>query len=234
MSTPRSIRLESSAGRTLYAECPRTVARIPTVVFLIVRVLQSRVGAIALIASLGLMAWGCSPDSPHPAVNHPVSSAAQTRARTQQHRTEGPGLGGAPAKLVRQMHFPSVSAGHCPASRGRISAHVGLVLGSGPVRVRIDDAGDLRHGRVHPARYSQGWLALKTHFVSLPSYQGPFLVRAGRLDNPGPIALGQTPSEAGPLVVPAGPAANESAGSREFPYPTFVRSPGCYAWQIDG
>jgi hypothetical protein len=35
-------------------------------------------------------------------------------------------------------------------------------------------------------------------------------------------------------VVPAGAAANEAAGWREFPYFTFVRSPGCYAWQIDG
>jgi hypothetical protein len=108
-----------------------------------------------------------------------------------------------------------------------------MALGDGPVRVLIDNAGDLRHGLVHPAGYG-GWLALKTHFVSLSSYQGPFIVRAKRLDRPGPIKLGATPTEAGPLVVPAGPAPNEAGGSREFPYFTFVKVPGCYAWQIDG
>jgi hypothetical protein len=34
--------------------------------------------------------------------------------------------------------------------------------------------------------------------------------------------------------VPSGPAANGLAGWREFPYSTFVKSPGCYAWQVEG
>ncbi len=111
----------------------------------------------------------------------------------------------------------------------------GVALGSGPVRVFINNAGDLRRGRAHLASTNvPGWLALKTHFFTPPAYQGPFLVRAMGLDHAGPIALGATPLQAAPLFIPSGPAANGLAGWREFPYSTFVRSPGCYAWQMDG
>jgi hypothetical protein len=103
------------------------------------------------------------------------------------------------------------------------------------VRVFINNAGDLRHGKAHLASTDfPGWLALKTHFVSVPAYQGPFLVRAKNLDHSGPIALGATPTQAARLFMPAGPAANGLAGWREFPKSTFVKAPGCYGWQVDG
>jgi hypothetical protein len=111
----------------------------------------------------------------------------------------------------------------------------GVALGSGPVRVFINNAGDLRRGRAHLASTGvHGWLALKTHFFTPPAYQGPFLVRATGLDHAGPIALGATPKQPATLFVPSGPAVNGEAGWREFPYFTFVKSPGCYAWQVDG
>jgi hypothetical protein len=142
------------------------------------------------------------------------------------------------AKLSRPLHFPRVADGRCPASRGRYVATPtvrGIALGSGPVRVFVNNAGDLRHGRAHLASTDfPEWLALKTHFFSSPGYQGPFLVRTKRLDRAGPIALGGRPTKAAPLLVPSGPAANGVAGWREFPYSTFVKSPGCYAWQVDG
>jgi hypothetical protein len=107
-----------------------------------------------------------------------------------------------------------------------------MTVGTAPARVSIDNAGDPHHG-FHPAGY-HGWLALKTHFVSTPAYQGPFLVRAKRLDRPGVIRLGGTPSQAAPLLVP-GPRRNVGRGHwRDTPYFTFVRIPGCYGWQIDG
>ncbi|MEO8291784.1 MAG: hypothetical protein ABI635_01485 [Actinomycetota bacterium] len=103
------------------------------------------------------------------------------------------------------------------------------------MRVFISNAGDLRHGRAHLASTGvAGWLALKTHFFTPPAYKGPFLVCAERLDHAGPIALGATPTRAGPLLVPSGPAPNGAAGWREFPYSTFVEAAGCYAWQVDG
>jgi hypothetical protein len=142
------------------------------------------------------------------------------------------------ATLSRPLHFPAITEGRCPASRGHYVATPlarGVALGSGLVRVFINNAGDLRHGSAHLASTEfPEWQALKTHFFTSPAYQGPFLVRAKRLDDPGPIALGATPAQAAPLVVPSGPAANGMAGWREFPYSTFVKAPGCYAWQVDG
>jgi hypothetical protein len=113
-----------------------------------------------------------------------------------------------------------------------------LALGSGPVRVDIDNVGDLRHGKVNMAPggpgVPPGWYGIKTHFFSFPGYQGPFLVRAKRLDRSAPIRLGASPVQAAPLVVRPGAAPNGSNGWREFPYFTFVKAPGCYGWQIDG
>jgi hypothetical protein len=145
---------------------------------------------------------------------------------------------GESARLMRPLHFPRVANARCPASRGRYVATPtasGIALGSGPVRVFINNAGDLRHGMARLASTDvPGWLALKTHFFSVPAYQGPFLVRAKSLDRSGSITLGADPTQTGPLLVPAGPAANGLAGWREFPYSTFVKAPGCYAWQVDG
>jgi hypothetical protein len=142
------------------------------------------------------------------------------------------------AKLMRPLHFPRVAGARCPASRGRYvdtPTVSGIALGSGPVRVFINNPGDLRHGMAHLASTDvPGWLALKTHFFSVPAYHGPFLVRAKRLDDSGPIRLGARPTQTAPLRVPSGPAANGLAGWREFPYSTFVKAPGCYAWQVDG
>jgi hypothetical protein len=154
--------------------------------------------------------------------------------------SQGAGEQGPPqsAKLMRLLHFPRVAGARCPASRGRYVATPtvsGIALGSGPVRVFINNPGDLRHGMAHLASTDvPGWLALKTHFFSVPAYHGPFLVRAQRLDDSGPIRLGARPTQTAPLRVPSGPAANGLAGWREFPYSTFVKAPGCYAWQVDG
>jgi hypothetical protein len=106
-----------------------------------------------------------------------------------------------------------------------------MAIGTGPVRVAINNAGNPRQG-FHPAPFHR-WLALKTHFFSSPSYKGPFLVRAKRLDHRGRVRLGAAPTEVGPLVVPTGAYAGTD-GWREVPYFTFVKASGCYGWQVDG
>jgi hypothetical protein len=77
-------------------------------------------------------------------------------------------------------------------------------------------------------------MSIKTHFFSVPAYQGPFLVRAKRLDQPGIIRLGGVPTDTARLVVPPGQTLNGTNGWREIPYFTFVKAPGCYGWQVDG
>jgi hypothetical protein len=155
------------------------------------------------------------------------------------------GAGGAypsrpiPAVLNRPLHFPVVRPGqHCPASPGsrvRTADFGGTALGNGPVRVVIaNTGGDLRHGvaDLGPSS-SPPWIALKTLWFSVPAYQGPFIIRARRLDHPGPVALGGAPTVA-PLVVPPGPTLSGTGGWREAPGGLWVRTAGCYAWQVDG
>jgi len=151
-----------------------------------------------------------------------------------------PGAAGSiPGALKRPLHFPVLQPGdRCPASRGRAvntPSFAGIALGNGPVRVLIDNAGDLSHGIGILSRVpsSPGWLAFKAHWFSTPTYSGPFVVRAKRLGRPGPIARGETPTSK-VLVVPPGPTVNGGSGWREAPDPTWVKSAGCYAWQVDG
>jgi hypothetical protein len=64
-------------------------------------------------------------------------------------------------------------------------------------------------------RTPAGWREFKTLWFSLPAYQGPFVIRAKRLDSPGPILLGGSdglPATAAPLVVPPGPTLNGGGG----------------------
>jgi len=92
--------------------------------------------------------------------------------------------------------------------------------------VVIAHTGDLRHGvavLINPTS-APPWLGLKTLWFSIPAYQGPFVIRAERLGRPG----------VAPLVVPPGPTVNSGEGWREAPGGLWVRTPGCYAWQVDG
>jgi len=144
-----------------------------------------------------------------------------------------------PAVLDRPLRFPRLRPGQaCPTARGRpvnTAFFGGTALGTGPVRVVIAGAGDLRHGvavLINPTS-APPWLGLKTLWFSVPAYQGPFVIRAERLGRPGPVALGEGPAVA-PLVVPPGPTVNGGQGWRAAPDGLRARTPGCYAWQVDG
>lgn len=164
--------------------------------------------------------------------------------------------------LARPLHFPSLgSDGRCPVSSGstvQYSYFGGFALGRGPIRVLMPESG----GRVElGARGASGWFGLFTLWFAMPSYNGPFVVRAARLGAKGSIAVqsgasGQVPGS-GPLVVPAGPTNNTfytnwrvgyprdpvtgrlvrtltGYGYRTVPDATWIKSAGCYAWQVDG
>jgi hypothetical protein len=145
--------------------------------------------------------------------------------------------------LSRPLHFPSLGpSGACPVSSGSTfdnSVFGGVALGAGPVRVLLADRGNILRGRVDlGASETPGWSALQTLWFAMPRYDGPFVVRAARLGAHGPIEVqpdqtGLRPGS-GPLVVAAGATANTQDAYRTVPGSTWVRSPGCYAWQIDG
>jgi hypothetical protein len=58
-------------------------------------------------------------------------------------------------------------------------------------------------------------------------------IRGARIDAPGSIAFGEGPDQE-ELIFPPGPTVNGRDGWREAPGGTYVKAPGCYAWQVDG
>lgn len=153
--------------------------------------------------------------------------------------------------LARQLRFPSLGPGdRCPVTSGRLAHNpyfAGAMFGQGPVRISIGNAGDFARGDVVLGTTSTPrWHALETIWFAEPGYNGPFLIRAARLGRRGPIEVepsstGQSPGS-GSLFVPAGPTLNSYPqpgagvyrGYRTVPGSTWVKSPGCYAWQVDG
>lgn len=97
----------------------------------------------------------------------------------------------------RPLHFPILRPGQsCPTTPGhRVSTSEfgGVALGTGSVQPTLPGpdskalrgTGDLLTHTQYPP-----WLALSTVWFSLPSYEGPWLVRAQRLDATGPIGMG--------------------------------------------
>lgn len=169
-----------------------------------------------------------------------VPATYQQVCATEGSDACNPGTAGSvPAELHRPLHFPNLRPGqHCPTSSGRTintQYFTGTALGDGPVRPLIAMEGDLAHGITDTAAHQYpGWLAFKTLWISMPQYQGPFVIRAKRLDGPGRISFNPQSQKLYPLVVPPGPTANSGGGYRTVPGQTWVKAPGCYAWQVDG
>jgi hypothetical protein len=141
-----------------------------------------------------------------------------------------------PPALERPLRLPRLGRGaKCPTTSGRRidnGQFGGIALGRGPVEPLIAMAGDLVHG-VIAFHHRNGWWDAKTLWFSRPGYRGPVLIRGRRLDAPGQIVFGEQPSLIDPQL-PPGPTLNGTNGWREWPGGTFIRSLGCYAWQIDG
>jgi hypothetical protein len=209
--------------------------------------------ASAVVAwTLVLVACTSSRPSHVPATRSPSGTGGPTATSTpiglvvqgtyqQACAGEGPiclpnASGPIPSVLKRPLHFPVLRPGQpCPATSGSLvstPAFEGFALGQGPVRPLIAMSGDLRAGVTDMARATP-WFAFKTDWFAVPSYQGPFVVRAAQLGGSGPVGMGETP-KVGPLVMPPGPSVNDDKGWRNAPGDTWVRAPGCYAWQVDG
>lgn len=159
--------------------------------------------------------------------------------------------GRVPSALRRPFRVPALRAGQaCPSTPGaRLTTGYisGIELGAGPVRADIANRVDLRHGRIVLGTTDvRGWRAIKTVWYSMPTYHGPWSVRAvrlsgsGRIDlanQPAPLPvrpLGGSPFSPTALVIPPGPTLNTGAGYRTDPRTTWISAPGCYAWHIDG
>ncbi len=157
--------------------------------------------------------------------------------------------GPVPIALRRPFKVPRLRVGErCPTSTARnfSNSYIGGVsLGNVPVRPGIGNGVDLKHGRiVLGTTEDPGWFAIKTVWFSLPSYHGPWSVRAARLRGSGRIELGSEPAprpgpggpQFSPTVVGAAPGdtINTGAGYRTDPRTTWISAPGCYAFEVNG
>jgi hypothetical protein len=131
--------------------------------------------------------------------------------------------------------------GRCPASRGRqfeTSEFGGLALGGPPVQ---PDLGilprDVRRARqgivVFRDAPSDGWHGVKTLWFATPHYRGPLLIRGRQLGGSGSVAFGQGGAAVRDPQIPPGRTRN-GVRYRQWPGGTWIRSSGCYAWQVDG
>jgi len=87
------------------------------------------------------------------------------------------------------------------------------------------------------------WYAVPTIWLSRPSYEGPILVRGGRLDAPGRLRFGSGVRPRMELRLPAGswPPGDWPRVAKQAPKSwratgtlTLIPVPGCYAFQVDG
>jgi hypothetical protein len=83
-----------------------------------------------------------------------------------------------------------------------------------------------------------GWYLHKTLWAISPHYSGPVLIRGRRVDRAGLVRFGgDAPTPRG-MVHASTPAFRMTADTtrewRYYPTETLLRTPGCYAFQVDG
>jgi hypothetical protein len=147
-----------------------------------------------------------------------------------------------PVGLRRPLRLPA-SGARCRASAGHhfeTNLFGGIALGEGPVRPvvavrRRQDIAPALNGALHfyPYYGDRTWFALKTLWYASPTYRGPVLIRGRQIDGPHSTVFGEQPELVDPLLR-AGPTTYDIEGFREWPGATYLRAPGCYAWQVDG
>jgi hypothetical protein len=171
------------------------------------------------------------------------SAASQLETATALPTRVDPSGDTIPESLHRDLHLPPLErGGNCPTSSGRSysnSLFGGIRLGSGPVvpLIGVAEAAEVAPAKkgilhFHLYRDHPGWMFVKTLWFSFPSYTGPVLVRGRQLDGIHPVGMGDAPSTADQEW--SGPTVNGGEGFREWPGGTWLRAPGCYAWQVDG
>jgi hypothetical protein len=123
--------------------------------------------------------------------------------------------GAVPASLRRALRLPAAPPGGCPVTSG-----------TGPVK----PAGSPTPLPVSPFVGSV-WQGGRVTWTVSGGYTGPVLIRGRQLGGPHAVGFGEghTPYDELQLL---GPAMGAPRG--QWPSFTRVRSPGCYAYQVDG
>jgi hypothetical protein len=185
-------------------------------------------GRVCVALLLGLNFAACS---------WAVPGAGIARATPQPSATGGlfAAVSGVPMKLRRLQPGQS-----CPLSKvSQTDPQFGIGLGTGPVYVL--DGQTIRSDPEHPQ---------KVAWIADPSYSGPIRIRGGRIDGSGQLLLGGPDNHwrGAPIktvettdlypeldfLETHSIFSNPPSPWRVWPSMTYIATPGCYAWQIDG
>lgn len=142
--------------------------------------------------------------------------------------------------LHRPLHLPHLGPGkRCPVSPARATPSAGnqTLIGRGPAYLIAVRGGGATINIGMSARDKLGWYGQKTPWLINRSYDGPILVRGGRIDRRGELRFaygyGQHLRElywrsGADQGLPPDP------NFRFLPSEMLFRAPGCYVNQIDG
>jgi hypothetical protein len=164
-------------------------------------------------------------------------SRYQKRYRQYGFRCRGGSLEYDWAALHRPLHVPMIAAGTpCPASAPRPNVDAAVLarpaFGPGPAYPTLD--GSSGHAVVgltwRPTDPPYlGWAGTKVLWT-VPTYTGAVLIRGRQLDGPNPVGFDLGPTWTN-RVLPEIRLRGPEYGLH--PAATFVRTPGCYAYQVD-
>lgn len=168
-----------------------------------------------------------------------TNSPAAPTASEQAERTAG--VDGQTSLLQRPLNLPMLESGNdCPVTRTpgkQLSPDFGLAIGTGPIYATgtIGIEGKLYY---RDSATVNGWRPVKVLWIGEPDYLGPVLIRGHQIDGPNELRFGETERQKDELffneVTQAEANANSPSGWRNWPSYSYVRAPGCYAYQVDG
>ena len=144
--------------------------------------------------------------------------------------------GGSVQLLRRPWSHPTVAGGSCPVTTvvQRPDPGRGPLFGDGPVRPAGLGAGGVLSYEApteNTVWQDRTWGGQKVLWAVDPAVQGPVLVRGRRLDAAGEVAF-EDPARP-ELLLNTTPYEGQSGGWKDYPSFTRLRSPGCYAYQVD-
>jgi hypothetical protein len=135
-------------------------------------------------------------------------------------------------KLRRPLHIPRIAPGAaCPTTDPKAFEAAPAF----PVLEREGGKPVLRFSYPPPRAsifYGSPWSGQKVMWVVRAKYRGPLLIRGRQLDGPHELRFerGQIPGTKRWIRS----AQRTETGMRRYPSSTRIRSPGCYAYQLDG
>ena len=214
----------------------------------------------SIVAGMSMAGCDASPASSVPA---PASTATASPAVTEVTpptvtaiATNTPPDEVWAALRARPLWLPRVEAGAaCPATPSqKLATHYPPVYGTGPIYALagpITAAGWWTYGAFGQQVMDQRpappgtWYGMKVLWVSMPGYRGPALIRGQQLDGPGEVRFSDGGSVSGGAnlseamrfsadFLVSSNSGGTANGWNERPSGVALRSPGCYAFQIDG